>query len=59
MVALDQSSGNGGVEKQTNQAYILKIALKEFAFRWIWGISERKKSRFGVRNVKTVGEGDV
>lgn len=35
MMALDQGGVNGSVEKQLNCAYILKIALKEFAVRWI------------------------
>lgn len=42
MVTLDQGGRNGGVDKQSNYAYVLKTALKEFAFRWIWGVNEGK-----------------
>lgn len=47
MVALDQGGGNGGVGKQPNSTYILKILLKELAFRCIWGDEGKKESRFG------------
>lgn len=59
MVALDQGGGNGGVGKQPNSTYILKILLKELAFRCIWGDEGKKESRFGAWNGKTVGRADI
>lgn len=42
MITLDQGGGSRGIDKQSNYAYVLKTALKEFAFRWIWGMHEGK-----------------
>lgn len=43
MVAVDQGGGNGGVGKQPNSTYILKILLKELAFRCICGDEGKKR----------------
>ena len=47
MVALDQGSYSGGVKKQLNYAFILKMSPKKIAFRWSWGVSERREFTFG------------
>lgn len=45
MVAVDQGGGNGGVGKQPNSTYILKILLKELAFRCICGDEGKKRTK--------------